>query len=388
MRRSPRPVLAAILILIALFLGVAATLPDQASAAAFLDVPDGHPARAAIESLGARDIIAGTTDGRFLPDGPLARGQAAKILIRWQGEEPGLSEEIAFRDLDATYIGYVERAAALGWLLGYPDGSFKPYNPLTREQLAVIVMRSLGQTGAAQALSDTAVNEILRPFADAGSISPNARRHVALAVQWRLFSGDNGRLNPLLPITRAQFCMVLTRAETHTDFTNNRQELAAFMDTYLFAPRNSPITGEMVLQNVEWYGIPAIVQLVILAAETGLGDPVAGGELARRNNFGCLRNHGATTSWGELSDGVVWVAGVDWYSFPSAQIGMMAFGRYLKAGVNGYYLTCFSSGTPDWRRFATVYFGQGVAGFEEYVARLQGYEDKYRSMAAEQGLSL
>lgn len=388
MRRTPRPTVAAILIMIALLLGMTAILPERASAAVFLDVPDGHPARGAVESLAARDIIAGTTDGRFLPDDPLARGQAAKILIRWRGEQPSQSEEIAFRDLDATYVAYVERAAELGWLLGYPDGSFKPYNPLTREQLAVIVMRSLGQTQAAQALSDTAVNEILRPFADAGSISPGARRSVALAVEWRLFSGDNGRLNPLSPITRAQFCLVLTRAETHTDLTGNRQELAAFMDTHLFAPRNSAITGEMVLQNVEWYGIPAIVQLVILAAETGLGDPVAGGELARRNNFGCLRNHGATTSWGELSDGVVWVAGVDWYSFPSAQIGMMAFGRYLKAGVNGYYLTCFSSGTPDWRRFATVYFGQGVAGFEEYVARLQSYEDKYRSMAAEHGLSL
>ena len=211
---------------------------------------------------------------------------------------------------------------------------------------------------------------------------------MALAVQWRLFSGDNGRLNPLSPITRGQFCLVLTRAEVHAALTSNRQNLAAFMDTYLFAPRHSCITGEMVLQNVEWYGIPAIFQLVILAAETGLGDPVGGGELARRNNFGCLRNHGATTSWGELSDGVVWVAGVDWYSFPSAQIGMMAFGRYLKAGVNGYYLTCFSSGTPDWRRFATVYFGQGVAGFEDYVARLQNYENTYRSMAAEHGLSL
>ncbi len=110
------------------------------------------------------------------------------------------------------------------------------------------------------------------------------------------------------------------------------QRLADFMDRYLFQPHNSPVTGAMVLQNADWYGITPLSQLVIMAAETSLGDPKLGGTLARRNNFGCMRYHGAGTAWGLLSDGRIWVAGKDWYSFATPQVGMAAWGRYLEAG--------------------------------------------------------
>jgi len=148
------------------------------------------------------------------------------------------------------------------------------------------------------------------------------------------------------------------------------------------------ISGEMVLQNTEWYGIPPIAQLVILAAETGLGDPKAGGELARNYNFGCLRYGTTDSPWGELSDGKVTVGGSDWYSFPSASVGMMAFGRYLKAGVKGHYVGCLTSTPIDWRRFASVYYGQNVAGFEAYITKVREFEAKFRGMAAEEGLTL
>ena len=88
------------------------------------------------------------------------------------------------------------------------------------------------------------------------------------------------------------------------------------------------------------------------------------------------------------TDGKIWVAGVDWYSFPTPQIGMVAFGRYLKVGMKGFYLECLTANPPDWRRFASVYYGQNVSGFENYVVKLKEYEDKYRAMAAERGLTL
>ena len=380
---------AAILLLAALILMVAAMAPHPAGASTFPDVSTSNPAHDAIEALASRGIISGTADGSFKPDSPVTRGQTAKILVGWKKVTPKPSPDVAFRDLDATYFQYVETAAVQGWMHGYPDGSFKPYSSLTREQMAIVIVRSLGKETEAKALAAAQVDSCLGAFSDRGSISSSARPYVAFAVNWGLFSGDNsGRLNPLSPITRAQFCLVLHRADQRASLTANRAALAAFMDTYLFKPRNSPITGEMVLQNTEWYGIPPIVQLVIMTAETALGDPKWGGELARHNNFGCLRYHGADTAWGELSDGKIWVAGVDWYSFPTPQIGMVAFGRYLKVGMKGLYLECLTSTPPDWRRFASVYYGQNVSGFESYVVKLKEYEDKYRAMAAERGLSL
>lgn len=212
-------------IVVCTVLAVAVTLAAgaaQALASTFSDVTDSHPAHSAVESLAARGIIAGTGDGLFLPDNSLTRGQAAKILVKWRGQEPGQSADVAFRDLDATYIDYVEKAAALGWVRGYPDGTFKPYAALTREQLAVIVIRSLDRADEAAGLSGEAVEAALSSFTDRGSISAGARPYVALAVQSRLFSGDKGLLNPLNPITRAQFCLVLARADAGDSFTEDR----------------------------------------------------------------------------------------------------------------------------------------------------------------------
>ena len=232
-----------------------------------------------------------------------------------------------------------------------------------------------------------------------------------------LLTGDGDRLYPVTNVTRAQFCLVVHRAEvvgqgsialpeaqgtasqatadvgagadaSADTLTPAEKAQADFMDAYLFRPRNSPVTGEMVVQNARWYGIPALSQLVIMAAETSLGDPKLGGAPARSYNFGCLRYHGAGTPWGLLSSGKIWAAGKDWYSFASPQIGMAAFGRYLKAGADGFYVPILSSADPDWERFAAVYYGRGVSGFSSYVSRLHTLENRFRSMAAEQGVSL
>jgi hypothetical protein len=82
------------------------------------------------------------------------------------------------------------------------------------------------------------------------------------------------------------------------------------------------------------------------------------------------------------------VAGKDWYAFPSPQVGMAAFGRYLKAGVDGFYVPILSAKNPDWERFAAVYYGRSVSGFSSYVSRLHTFENRFRSMAAGQGVSL
>ena len=276
--------------------------------------------------------------------------------------------------------------------------------------MITIIVRSLGMDAQAGQLTEDEIAAIISPFVDDTRVSEGARAYLALAVQDGLVAGNRqGYLSPLDGVTRAQLSLVLYRAEnpdveqsapTASGATEDPaaapasglapedQAKADFMTTYLFRPHDSPITGEMVLQNADWYGIPALSQLVIIAAETSLGDPSLGGSLARHNNFGCLRYHGADTPWGLLSDDRIWVAGKDWYSFPDAAVGMAALGRYLKVGADGYYLPILSQDHPDWERFASVYYGRGVSGFSAYVSRLRSIESRFRSMAAEHGVSL
>ncbi len=347
----------------------------------------------------------GFAGGDFRPDDPVTRAQAAKMLVSWRGltvAGPGSS----FSDVDGIYAPYVDAALAAGWVTGYPDGTFRPRALLSGQQTAIVVVRGLGLEAAATSLTVREIEEALAVFSDRAAVSDAARPYVALALMKGLFSGDRDRVDPALSITRAQLSLVLHRATTlleegsvdpgsgvvdsatqEAGFTPEEQALAAFMDTYLFQPHHSPVTGAMVLQNADWYGIPPLAQLAIMAAETSLGDPELGGSLARSNNFGCLRYHGSDTAWGQLSTGRIWVAGKDWYSYPTPAIGMAAWGRYLKSAINGLYLPLLSAERPLWEEFAAVYYGRGVSGFSSYVNRLSAIESRFREMAAERGVS-
>lgn len=53
-----------------------------------------------------------------------------------------LANDTAFSDIDGHWAeGWIERAAEDGYFVGYPDGSFRPDQPLTRAEAAVLVVR-------------------------------------------------------------------------------------------------------------------------------------------------------------------------------------------------------------------------------------------------------
>lgn len=200
-------------LLLALLVWVVAAGPAQAHPSTFGDVPASHPAHDAVEYLAAAKVVSGFEPGVFGPERNLTRGQAAKILVgqREVAPVPGPSR---FEDVDATYASYVEAAASRGWIAGYPDGTFRPYDHLQRQHLAVIMVRSLGWEGEALSLSTSQVDSALAAVPDAGTITTNARPHVALALSRGLVLGDTqGRFNPRATATRAQFSLVAYRAE-------------------------------------------------------------------------------------------------------------------------------------------------------------------------------
>jgi len=391
----------ATVLFLALVFTITAPRSAQARSLDFPDVPDTGPMHEAIQALADLDVISGYVDGRFRPFATLTRAQAAKMLVAWRQPVFEASTEATrssagtsrFTDLTSEQHALVSAAIMKGWVSGYPDGTFRPGKPLTRQQMATVIVRSLGLEAAAKTLTVYQVDDALDSFSDETRIAPAARPFVALVVRKGLMSGNNGRFDPLKPVTRAQFCLVLYRASSlpadalSAARTPVEQALVAFMNKQLFEPHDSPLTGEMVLQNAAWYGIPSLAQLVILAAETSFGDPKQGGTLARHNNFGCLRYGGSDTPWGELAEGSVWVAGKEWYSFADPAVGMAAFGRYLKAAKNGYFLSILQADRPDWGRFAAVYYGSTVPGFNAYVARLHSLEASLRERAAAHGAS-
>lgn len=122
------------------------TLPAQSP---FTDVPTTHPFYRAIVWASQHKIAGGWADGTFRPDGSVLRDQAAAFLYRFAGS-PVASPSSAFTDIPATRVF----AKEIGWLksagitTGWPDGTFRPLEPLRRDTTAAFLKRECLATGA------------------------------------------------------------------------------------------------------------------------------------------------------------------------------------------------------------------------------------------------
>ena len=213
--RTARGALIVAVLALALCASIAtAAGPAAAAAPTFKDVPSSGELHDAVSFLGGTGAASGYVDGTFGISRVLTRGQSAKILTILHGVLIPAKTTGQFTDTDAIFGVYAEAAAAKGWVTGYPDGTFRARETLQRQHLAVIVVRSLGWEADATALSAAAVRDALKEFGDTGQINPANAPYVALAVSRGLFQGDGaGHFQPVAGITRAQFALVVYRAE-------------------------------------------------------------------------------------------------------------------------------------------------------------------------------
>lgn len=102
----------------------------------------------AIENLSSLGIMTGYPDGSFGEKNPLTRAQFAKIVVVMTGNEEAALTKMTevFTDVPSDHwaIGYVNEAAELGIITGYPDGSFAPEENISYAQAITIVVRMLG----------------------------------------------------------------------------------------------------------------------------------------------------------------------------------------------------------------------------------------------------
>ena len=110
----------------------------------FTDVDNGAWYAEAVKVLSSKGIIAGS-NGMFEPDRPVTRAEFAAMAARFAGED-GKGVNV-FSDVfaDEWYYGAVSCAAQNGWISGYPDGTFRPQNSITRAEAVTIVNKMLGR---------------------------------------------------------------------------------------------------------------------------------------------------------------------------------------------------------------------------------------------------
>ncbi|MDD6483993.1 MAG: S-layer homology domain-containing protein [Clostridiales bacterium] len=167
----------------------------------FSDMPENHWAYKAVKQLNDEGVMTGYDDGSVKPDNSVTRAEFVKLLTAALGIYD-FSAECEFDDVkkEDWYAGYIASAVNAGITQGYPDNTFKPNAPITREDAALMIYRAAGMK-----------DESAQPeFTDNSSISDYAYNAVgALSARGILNGFDDGEFKPANAITRAQTAQII-----------------------------------------------------------------------------------------------------------------------------------------------------------------------------------
>ena len=108
----------------------------------FADVTDGQWHNKAISTMAKLGVVKGRNAEAFDPDAPITRAEFATICARF--DKTQISTSSNFTDISGHWAEkYIERAATLGWIAGYSDGTFRPSNYITRAEAMTMINRVL-----------------------------------------------------------------------------------------------------------------------------------------------------------------------------------------------------------------------------------------------------
>ena len=148
----------------------------------FSDVSSDYWAASFIQELANRDVIAGFPDGTFRPNEPVTRAQFAAMLRKAFPNAPRVNTPINFTDVPSNYWGRqaIQDAYATGFLAGFPGGSFRPNENIPRAQVLVSLANGLRYA------STQPTDSVLQIYTDATEIPNFARNSIAAATERRL----------------------------------------------------------------------------------------------------------------------------------------------------------------------------------------------------------
>jgi len=162
----------------------------------------GHWAQANIEKLVAKGAVSGYPDGTFKPDAPIKRAEFVTVLVKAFGLTS--DEEKVFADTaDHWAKDAISVAASLGIVGGYDPDTFGPDDVMTREQMALMLVRALGLEPV----------DGLLEFTDADSVSEYAKSAIITAVSQGVLAGyPDNTFRPQGSTTRAEAVTAIANA--------------------------------------------------------------------------------------------------------------------------------------------------------------------------------
>ncbi|PBB06445.1 N-acetylmuramoyl-L-alanine amidase [Salimicrobium humidisoli] len=175
-------------------------VPLKEANAAVTGIPGSY--KSEINYLIHKKVIAGYPDGRFRGDEEVSRQQAATMVGRALGLN-NRKRTTEFPDVDKNSYasGYIQSAKDKGIITGYPDGTFRPQNTMTRKEMAYLVSKAFNFSN----MSGAYFTDVKGPGSGYRAVNKVATAGVSNGT-------PDGRFLPNNKITRTEYSLFLARA--------------------------------------------------------------------------------------------------------------------------------------------------------------------------------
>lgn len=180
-----------------------------------------HWAKKDVELLAGKLIVQGESGERFGPERSVTRAEFLAMLIRALGVAESRAD--GFKDVAAGdwYAGAVGAAVKAGLAEGFEDGTFRPAEAITREQMAVLTARAMAFAGN-DAAGVGGTERLLIKYADRESISSWSRGAVAALSDAGIVQGmTESSFQPAALASRAQAAVILKRMLVRVGFIDS-----------------------------------------------------------------------------------------------------------------------------------------------------------------------
>lgn len=158
----------------------------KATSVSFTDVPADHWAKDVIDRVTKMGLMEGYPDGSFKPEQTITRAEMASLVARVNNASAG--NGASFSDVDGHWAQKaIERAKAANIINGYEDGTFRPEAKLTRAEAVTMISKLLGRgplNGAASKWTDVPSSHWAYGYILEASIDHTAGQKTNNGEQW------------------------------------------------------------------------------------------------------------------------------------------------------------------------------------------------------------
>ncbi|WP_153722057.1 S-layer homology domain-containing protein [Sporosarcina cascadiensis] len=197
---------------------VASAVAPVVSAADFNDVADTNSHKAAIDALSNAKVISGYPDGSFKPNKTLSRSDVVKLMGKWlvsMGYEipKDYKTNPRFTDLTSKSNDELLQSAAIvrdnNVFKGYEDGSLKAAGSITRENMAIVLVRAYDAVNKTDLISYVKEQKFDKDVVDLAKAKAEARTAIDVLDYFDITNPAAPNFRPKETTTRAQFASFL-----------------------------------------------------------------------------------------------------------------------------------------------------------------------------------